>query len=82
MPLWRPTPHKKILPIRQELKEMARCPQAEHSSKWPPCAAVRQRRIALTTFKCSQVSHFRLLSKNESPAARMMSATSRGGLDT
>jgi hypothetical protein len=40
---------------------------------------VRQRRIAFTTLRWSQVSHFRLSSKKLSPAARMMSATSTGG---
>ena len=35
--------------------------------------------MALNTFRCRQLNHFRLPSKKESPAARMISATSRGG---
>src|ERR1019366_4085563 len=65
--------------LRQELKEMVCSPQREHSSTCPPRAEVRQRRMAVSTFWCSQVNHFRLPSKNASPAARITSATSTGG---
>ena len=59
---------------------MAVCPHLEHASTCPPSAAVRQRRIAFNTFRCSQVNHFWLHSKKLSPAARITSATSTGGL--
>jgi len=65
--------------LRHELNEMARYPQREHASSWPPKAEVRQARMALKIFRCSQVNHFRLRSKNESGAARRISATSTGG---
>lgn len=45
----------------------------------PPSAAVRQRKMAFSTFRCSQVNHFWLLAKKLSPAARTTSATSMGG---
>ena len=64
----------------QGLYEMAVCPHLEHASTCPPSAAVRQRRIAFNTFRCSQVNHFWLHSKKLSPAARITSATSTGGL--
>src|SRR6478736_3146119 len=63
----------------QELYETASCPHFEHASACPPSAAVRQRRIALNTFRCSQVNHFWLHSKKLSPAVRITSATSTGG---
>src|ERR1700694_4194633 len=71
--------HNELLPIMQELYETASCPHFEHASTCPPSAAVRQRRIAFNTFRCSHVSHFRLFSKKLSSAARTTSATSMGG---
>src|SRR5882762_2851302 len=62
-----------------ELKEMARCPQRVHSSRWPPSAAVRHRAIARSTLTCFQVIHLRLRSMNAFPAACTRSATSSGG---
>src|SRR5579864_6268044 len=58
---------------------MARCPQRAHASTCPPNAGVRQARMALKIFRCSQVNHFRLRSKKASGAARRISATSTGG---
>jgi hypothetical protein len=44
-----------------------------------PMAAERCRSTAESTFKCSPVSHGRCFSMKLLPAARMMSATSKGG---
>jgi hypothetical protein len=56
---------------------------AAHSSmtlkRGQESAAVRQGRIAFSTLRDSQVSHFGLFAKKLSPAARMISATSTGG---
>src|SRR5260370_36355086 len=75
----RSTPHKELLPIRHEWKEMARCPRFEHSSICPPSADVRQQTMAVRIFRCSQVNHFRLCTKNAVPASRIRSATSSDG---
>ncbi len=58
---------------------MARCPQFEHSSICPPSADVRQQTMAVRIFRCSQVNHFRLCTKNAVPASRIRSATSSDG---
>src|ERR1017187_2415460 len=58
---------------------MARWPQREHSSTWPPSAAVRHRSMATSTLTCSQVSQAGCRSMSLCPAARMMSANSRSG---
>ena len=58
---------------------MARYPQREHSSIWPPSAAVRQRSMAVSTFRWQDVSHLWHRSANLGPAARIISATSSGG---
>src|SRR5260370_40882850 len=58
---------------------MARWPQAEHWSRWPPRSAVRQRRMAISTFRCSQVNQAGGGSRNRSPAALMRSANSSSG---
>ena len=47
-----------------------RWPQSEHSSRWPPRAAVRQRSIAESTLRCCPLSQPRLFSTKRSPAAR------------
>src|SRR6266550_2451638 len=57
----------------------ARYPQWVHSSRWPPSAAVRHRSMARSTLTCFQQSQWRFRSMKTSPAARMISATSRGG---
>src|SRR5258708_3301935 len=75
----RSTPHKELLLIRHELKEMARRPQREHSSMCPPRAEVRQSRMAVSTFRCSQVNHRGRFPKKASAAAWITSATSTGG---
>ena len=49
------------------------------ASTCPPSVAVRQRRIAFSTWRDSQVSPFGLLAKKLPPAARTISATSTGG---
>ena len=54
-------------------------PQREHRSRWPPSAAVRQRPMAGSTFRCSPVSEGRCFSMKLFPTARTMSATSTGG---
>ena len=41
--------------------------------------ALRQRSMAVNTFRCSRVSQVRLRSMNAGPAARTRSATSSGG---
>src|SRR5215470_9223955 len=80
MPLWRPTPHKKILPIRQELKEKPKSfPHPEQRSRWRPSAAVRQRSMARMTLCCGQEMRARLRSRNRWAKARKISATSRAG---
>ena len=48
------------------------------ASTCPPSAAVRQRTMALSTFRCSQVNHFRLSIEEVPARARIMSATSSG----
>ena len=58
---------------------MTRCPQRTHASRWPPSAAVRQRSMAVNTFKWSRFSQERLRSMKARPALRTRSATSRGG---
>src|SRR5258706_494459 len=68
-------------PLRVDPPGLARSQtfRREHASTCPPSAAVRQRRIAFSTFRWSQVNHLWLRSKNLSPAARITSATSIGG---
>jgi hypothetical protein len=51
----------------------------EQASKCPPSIAVRQRRMATSTFRCSQVNQPRLCAMNAGPASRMTSANSREG---
>jgi len=58
---------------------MVRYPQRVHSSTCPPSAPVRQARMALRTFRCRQENHFRQRSTKDLPAARITSATSKGG---
>jgi len=58
---------------------MAWYPHREQASTWAPSRGVRQRRMAVSTLMCSQLSHPRLCSKNAEPAARITSATSSGG---
>ena len=58
---------------------VARCPQRVHSSRCPPRAAVRHRRMARSTLTCFQRIQRRLRSMNAVPAMRMRSATSSGG---
>ena len=53
-----------------------RLSQAEHSSRWSPRAALRQRSIAESTLRCCPRSQPRLFSMNLVPAARTRSATS------
>src|SRR5712692_11959558 len=78
-PLARYTLHHELLPIMHELYETASCPHFEHASACPPSAAVRQHRIACSTFRCSQENHFGRRSKKLSPVVRITSATSTGG---
>ena len=58
---------------------MAWCPHREQASTCPPSNAVRQRSMARSTFKCSQVSHGWLRIVNVGPASRMRSANSTEG---
>ena len=58
---------------------MTRCPQRTHASRWPPSAAVRQRSMAVNTFKWSRFNHERLRSMKFRPALRTISAISRDG---
>ena len=55
------------------------CPQPVQWSRWPPSAAVRQRKIASRIFRCCQLIHLRLRSINACPAQRTMSAISTRG---
>jgi len=60
---------------------MASYPHREQVSTCPPSSAVRQRRMASTTFICTQVSQPKLRCDKAGSAARMTSATSIGGRD-
>jgi hypothetical protein len=55
------------------------CPQPVQRSRWPPSAAVRQRTMASSTFRCCQLIHLRLCSTNACPAQRTISAISTRG---
>src|SRR5215467_12479828 len=60
---------------------MVRWSQCEYSSICPPRAAVRQRRMAFSTFQRCRSKVVRARSANAGPAARITSATSKGGRD-
>jgi hypothetical protein len=55
------------------------CPQPMQRARCPPSAAVRQRAMASSTFRCCQLIHLRLRCTNACPAQRTMSAISRRG---
>ena len=76
--IWVPNPENRDLrdadPMRIQLREGAvwRCAEAVR-------AAVRHRAIARSTLMCFQRSQWWFRSMNTSPAARRISATSKGG---
>src|SRR5258708_15165733 len=58
---------------------MRRWPHASHPSMCPPSAAVRQVSIADITFSWARLTCPAWAARQAGPAARKMSATSRGG---